>query len=316
MKDYNKGRVIITSSRNIMALAIARSLGEKGIEVIGADCIGMTLVAMSKFTSGHETYTDYEKDKEAFLDDLEKIVHKHKPGDGRDYVLIPVFKETRIIVENHRRFEKEITIAAPSMSMIDKIFPKDNFARTTRKYGVPTPSTWLPESLDELEKVSREARFPILSKPYNDSGGRGIQKIEKAEELKDAFKVNEESYDEPPLFQGMADGEEYCMTAIYQQGEMKAAMVSCWAGARTYSPLCFFKEPKEEYPYDRARDRMEYDMLERAACYLTRSKWGGTVDRKEGAPVLPGGPVPPRAAHISCSIPQIVQAFYLRCGGI
>ncbi len=224
MENLKKGKVIITSSRNLMALVIARSLGKQGIELIGADCIGMTFLKNSKYVSENEVYTNYLENEEAFIDDLEKIVKKHKPKDDRPYLLFPVFKETTLIARNAKRFSGLITLACPDYASISKIHPKNIFAQTAKNNNVEIPKTFLPEKKEDVEKVLQEIGFPFLIKPYNDSGGKGIKKVYNKEELNEAFDENLEKYNQPPLIQEIAEGEDYCLTVFVDKGELRASL--------------------------------------------------------------------------------------------
>lgn len=224
MRSANKGRVIITSSRNIMALVIARSLGEKGIEIIGADCLNFTMLSMSKYVQKHEVYTNYKDDPEAFLDDLAHIIKKHKPDDQQPYLLIPAFKETSLIAQHAERFEADINLACPTIEAINKIFPKNRFAQTCQELEINSPKSYLPGSRQELEALLPKLSFPLLSKPYDGSGGRGIQRVRHAEELQKAFDQNMAQYEQAPLLQQMVDGEDYCLTVMLDQGDIKASM--------------------------------------------------------------------------------------------
>ncbi|MCF8243480.1 MAG: ATP-grasp domain-containing protein [Melioribacteraceae bacterium] len=224
MENHKKGRVIITSSRNIMALAVARSLGQHDIEIIGADCIGMTFLKHSKYVEKNEIYANYLEDEEAFLDDLEKIVREHKPPDDRPYLLFPVFKETTLIARNADRFKGLITLACADYDSISKIYPKNIFAQTADKNKVQIPKTFFPKEKKNVEEIIQELRFPLLIKPYDESGGKGIKKIHDRQELDEAFDENLEKYNEPPMLQEIAEGEDYCLTALFKEGEMKASM--------------------------------------------------------------------------------------------
>ena len=46
--ELARGRVIVTYGRSLMSLAIARSLHERGVEIIGCDDVGMTALSFSK----------------------------------------------------------------------------------------------------------------------------------------------------------------------------------------------------------------------------------------------------------------------------
>jgi len=71
------GRVIITSSRSLMALVAAHSLGKRGVEIIGADCVAPTMLHFSKYAFANEKYHRHTDDPEAFLDDIEAIIDKY-----------------------------------------------------------------------------------------------------------------------------------------------------------------------------------------------------------------------------------------------
>jgi predicted ATP-grasp superfamily ATP-dependent carboligase len=223
MENQKKGRVIVTSSRNIMALVVARSLGKRNIEVIGADCIGMTFLKNSKYVEKNEIYANYLEDEEAFLDDLEEIVRKHKPPDDRPYLLFPVFKETALIARNAHRFNGLITLASPDYDSISQIYPKNIFAQTAKNNNVQNPKTFFPKEKKDVDQILQELSFPLLIKPYDDSGGKGIKKIHHREALDEAFDENLERYNEPPMLQEIAEGEDYCLTVLFKEGEMKAS---------------------------------------------------------------------------------------------
>ncbi len=222
--SQKQGRVIITSSRIIMALVIARSLGRRNVEIIGADCISATMLSMSKYVQYHEVYTNYLTDEEAFLDDLEKIILKHKPHDDRPYLLMPVFTETMLIARAAERFRPHITVACPSYETISSVHPKNNFVTTAMKHDVNIPASYLPEEKKDLDKIMQEIHFPILTKPYDESGGKGIRKVHGRQELYNAYEDNLDIYGQPPLIQELAEGEDYCLTTMFCEGEIKTGM--------------------------------------------------------------------------------------------
>src|SRR5688572_20855232 len=107
------GRVIITYARSLMALVIARSLSERGVEVIACDDVGMTVCSFSRHVQETFTAAPWDTDPERFLLDLESAVLEYAPRDDRPYVLMPVFREIGLIAKHRRRFEPAIVVAAP-----------------------------------------------------------------------------------------------------------------------------------------------------------------------------------------------------------
>jgi hypothetical protein len=99
------GRVIITYARSLMALVIARSLAERGVEVIACDDVGMTVCSFSRHVQETFTVAPWDTEPEQFLQDLEAAVLEYAPSDDRPYVLMPVFREIDLIARNRKRFE-------------------------------------------------------------------------------------------------------------------------------------------------------------------------------------------------------------------
>ncbi len=125
------GRVILTYGRSLMALVIARSLAQRGVEVIGCDDVDLTVLSFSKHV--HETFTvaSWKAEPERFLDDLEAAVLDYAPRDRRPYVLMPVFDEAELIARHRNRFEPTIKVAAPSWKSMGA--PQGLFAKPRLK---------------------------------------------------------------------------------------------------------------------------------------------------------------------------------------
>lgn len=225
-KKHRNGRAIVTYGRSLIALMIARSLGSRGIDVIGCDDVKLTVLSFSKFVSKNLIYTAPEKNEEKFIEDLLEIVRSNKPDDEYPYVLIPAFRDAKIIAKHKKRFEGLVTVACPDFEAIDKIDHKDEFAKTVQELGVESPKTWLPQNEEDIECALEEIKFPVFVKPPDDVGGRGISRVENEEELKTAFKDLQNRYpDDQILIQSLAKGVDYCFCGLFDQGNLIASMV-------------------------------------------------------------------------------------------
>jgi len=222
--DLSKGRVIIPYGRSLMALIAAHSLGRKGVEVITCDSIDFTVSSFSKYTIDNFVCTDQHKDEEQFLEDIEAALKKYKPEDDRPYVLMPVYKDTRLIARHKERFEKYAMVATPDFGAISRLNPKSELAQTVRDLDVAAPRTWLPDSREELEELADEMPFPLIIKPYAQAGGRGISKVENEDELLRCWDDNQHNYGQKSLIQEISEGKDYCLTALFDHGDLKASM--------------------------------------------------------------------------------------------
>jgi hypothetical protein len=93
-----------------MALVIARSLAQRGVEIIGCDDVDLTVVSFSKHVQECFTVAPWKTQPERFLDELEAAVRDYAPRDGRPYVLMPVFAEGELIARHRDRFEPTVKL--------------------------------------------------------------------------------------------------------------------------------------------------------------------------------------------------------------
>ncbi|MFP4098890.1 MAG: ATP-grasp domain-containing protein [Alphaproteobacteria bacterium] len=216
------GRVILPYGRSVMALVAAHSLGQKGVEVIGCDSVDFTILSFSSHVKEHFVYPDFLKDEQAFIDFMVDKVKALKPDDGQPYVLMPVYKDSEVLARHKERFAPYIQVATPDVEAMERLHPKDNFARTMQELNISSPQTWLPE--DEGALKALDLPFPVLIKPYNQTGGRGIHKAENMEALVQYWRDNKKKYAQKSLVQEMVEGKDYCLSALYDDGVCKASM--------------------------------------------------------------------------------------------
>ncbi|MGE0596439.1 MAG: gamma-glutamyl-gamma-aminobutyrate hydrolase family protein [Hyphomonadaceae bacterium] len=216
------GRVILTYGRSLMALVLARSLAERGVEVFGCDDVGLTVLAFSKHVKETFTIAPWESEPDRFLQEMEAAVREYAPQDGRPYVLMPVFREIELIAANRARFEPTIKVAAPAIASMQQVSPKHKLADLVDRLGLDAPETFRPESLEALRAQAKDLSFPRIVKPVSGAGGRGVTRVENAEELEDA--ALDIGFENPPLVQDCVEGEDYCVCVLAQAGAVNAIM--------------------------------------------------------------------------------------------
>ena len=220
LTEHPLGRVIITYGRSLMALVIARSLARRGIEVIGCDDVSLTVLSFSKHVRETFTVAAWETQPEQFLDDLEAAVRRYAPDDGRPYVLMPVFRDVELLVRNRARFEPLITIAAPDFASFDQVHPKDRLSTLAAALRLPAPQTFHPANASELAKL--DLTLPVMVKPTIGVGGRGVSVANTYEEVETLCA--DLGFDPPPLIQTFAQGDDYCVAVLAQDGRIQATM--------------------------------------------------------------------------------------------
>ncbi|HWW25414.1 MAG TPA: ATP-grasp domain-containing protein, partial [Caulobacter sp.] len=216
------GRVILTYGRSLMALVIARSLAQRGVEVIGCDDVDLTVLSFSKHVRETFTVAPWKSQPDRFLDDLEAAVLDYAPDDGRPYVLMPVFGEAELIARHRSRFEPTIKVAAPSWKSIDKIHPKDHLARTAQAAALPAPRTWIIPDAATLRTLAPQLPYPLIVKPSDGVGGRGVSLAETPQAAIEAVEAL--GYGAGPLLQESVPGQDYCVAVLAKNGRLAAFM--------------------------------------------------------------------------------------------
>jgi gamma-glutamyl-gamma-aminobutyrate hydrolase PuuD/predicted ATP-grasp superfamily ATP-dependent carboligase len=205
-----------------MALAIARALALRGVEVIGCDDVEGTVLSFSKHVQETFTLPAWDKAPEDYLDALEKAVLTYAPRDARPYVLMPVFREISLISRYRDRFEPTIKVAAPRWESILQVNPKDKLADLVEAHDLPAPKSWRPSSLEELRALAPSLTYPLIVKPVSGAGGRGVSCVTDEQALlADAMALG---FQTPPLIQECIEGEDYCVAALAERGKLKAIM--------------------------------------------------------------------------------------------
>jgi predicted ATP-grasp superfamily ATP-dependent carboligase len=221
-------RVILTYGRAWSALAAARSLGKRGIEVVTGDEYDFAPAALSKYSIAKFIYPNPDREPEAFLDTLEAVIRRYKPAEGEDYVLMPVHKEAYLIARHRERFESLIKLALPTIEQIEQVHDKGTLAEFCRREGLPIPHTIVPGNPQEFMDAAAGFVYPAFVKVRQSAAAVGVRKVgsfQEAFQVFDGFVKDLElgpgSY---PLLQEGIPGDDYCATFLFDHGELRASM--------------------------------------------------------------------------------------------
>ncbi len=262
-----KGRAIVTYGRSLMALTAAHSLYYNDVEVIGCDDVDMTVLSFSRHVADNFVHAPYEENPEQYLDDLEENIKKFKPNDDRPYVLVPMFRDAKLLARHQDRFKGLIDFALPPQDALQAAETKDAFAATAEKYNLPVPITYSFENVEALKKAEKKLTMPLLIKPKDGVGGRGIHKYNDFDELVVGFNKNTKEFGHAPLIQTVAPGEDYCLSVMCNHGEVVAHMAYTNIYRFPYeSGAGIMRETIDDHPF-----------LESAQTLMKKLKWHGVA---------------------------------------
>lgn len=277
--------VLVTSAHTRAALAVTKSLGKKGIEVICADHMQGCVSFYSKYCKGRIIYPDPAVQPAKYISFLaDHLKNNHYdllyPITDTDMYLITKFSDkltpyVKIAMNPHERY----------MIALDKL----ETLRIASQLGIPTPETIQVNDILELEGIAKDLKYPVIIKPRQSITSidgkleKGITTyISNRDELIIRYKElhNRIPY---PLIQEYISGEESGVFILLDRGEIKA--IFGHKRIRSIDPLggasCL-------------REGVELDPLMRdyAIRILKRIGWDGAAmvefktDSKDGVPRL------------------------------
>jgi predicted ATP-grasp superfamily ATP-dependent carboligase len=141
-------------------LAAVRSLGRLQIPVTTASPRRFTIASTSKYTGAHLSCPATTDSKQflRWLDAFGNANVKH--------VLLPTCDDTAWLYARHREhLAANFHVGPLDIEAIHQLLHKRHLAEHARAAGLETPTTWFPETEQDLQRVLDEATFPVLVKP-------------------------------------------------------------------------------------------------------------------------------------------------------
>ena len=208
-------KVFVTDGRSIATLAIIKSLSEKGIEVTCGEEYRSCPAFFSKYVKHRMVYPSPEKHPDYFVEFMYNQTRKH----GYD-VIIPVRDDATLLLSKYK--EKFNEIALIPIGDYDTIRIGRSKIQTLKaaiSNKIQCPKTWF---LNEVEPMSlvNELPFPVLIRPSESSGARGIIRINGSEEYKALFSSVTRSNADGLFIQEYIPSEDmrYLVHVVFNRG--------------------------------------------------------------------------------------------------
>lgn len=113
---------------------------------------------------------------------------------------------------------EKMGLTGNSMKCVEVSTNKHSMRQCFEKNGDPSPKSIEVKSIEDLEGI--ELKYPVIVKPVDRSGSRGITKIDSEEGLAAAIeKAKEQGFEKCALIEEFATGEEYSVEYISWKGK-------------------------------------------------------------------------------------------------
>lgn len=206
-------RVFVTDGRAISALSLVRSLGQTDPDVTidCGDTFSPTITATSRYVSENYTYPSPDDRPEKWLDWL--VDHVHQVGYD---LLLPVRDaSTALLATNRDRLPDGTGVFLADGDLITRFRDKALTMKIATEHDVPIPRTYFPDEVG-LEHVRSRADFPVLVKPRDESGSRGIRKVDSGRDLEPVYERVTRDHESPIVQEYVShDGGHYSLALLF-----------------------------------------------------------------------------------------------------
>jgi D-aspartate ligase len=143
------------------AVAIARSLGRRGIPVYSVDSRPNALGEQSRYLHPLRS-PDVREDEEGYIQFLLDVGRRF----GERPVLLPTGDITVLPISRHRaRLRERFRFALTDDDILRRAVSKRGLDELARTFGVPAPRTRFPVTGEDIAALAEEITYPALLKP-------------------------------------------------------------------------------------------------------------------------------------------------------
>ncbi len=175
-------KILITDGRTLSCLAFVRKLGREGMDVHVGESFKRNITAYSKFASESHVYPSAENNTADFKTYILELIQQEQ----YDFVLSTRDTTTIALAEIQDQLPTDTNMLVDTPEKIQRLNDKHRCAKLAEQVGVPIPTTYYP-SETPIEEIGSKAEFPVLVKPTDAAGSRGIQRVETPQELRTTY---------------------------------------------------------------------------------------------------------------------------------
>lgn len=183
----NNFSILVIVGKNNLSMFVVHCLSQ--VRNISIYLISSEEFSEIKHSSKISNYTYFNNlnDDRYWIDGINKEIEKFNIN-----LVMPIDEYGIRQAVRHKNFINPIAnlVILPSLESFDTSNDKELLWKHMKKYEIPCPKTYLTNGIINEEEIN----FPILIKPIEGGGGKGIFIIEKVEAFREYFSVNQPNY--------------------------------------------------------------------------------------------------------------------------
>lgn len=154
------GKVLVLDANQRSALAIIRSLGTHGLQVIAGSHDASSLGGASRYATASVCYSDPAVSANRFLDDVMNIVDRLAID-----TVIPATDLTTMLLLSQSNPSTGARIVAPPAAAYEALTDKARLIELAAKLGITIPETLNAKSSSDIADAIHKFGFPVVLKP-------------------------------------------------------------------------------------------------------------------------------------------------------
>jgi predicted ATP-grasp superfamily ATP-dependent carboligase len=152
-------QILLLDGQQRSALAVARSLGRRGIDVYVADARTPCLAGVSRYVRSQLRSPDPECDPDRFTSWV------YETAANRDLEVFPVTDTSTMLLLSRSAKPAGVKLLCAPARSYDLLSDKASLLDLAVRAGVRIPQTSVAKGADEIEQCLLRARFPLVLKP-------------------------------------------------------------------------------------------------------------------------------------------------------
>jgi predicted ATP-grasp superfamily ATP-dependent carboligase len=212
--------VLLTNAQQRKTLAVARSLGKRGVKVIIAEETRFNPAAFSKYCTKALVYPSPKRKPKEYYEWLKKTITQYDCE-----MVFPMDEDTLdIAMDNYQELSALCHIPIINKKSYKIAKDKGQATELAKNLGVDCPWTMEVKEINGIKALSEKIVYPIVIKPKDSSGSRGIKVIYNSQDFLRYYIQIHEVYPFPVVQEYIGKGQRYDVCLLLdKEGNLKAS---------------------------------------------------------------------------------------------
>lgn len=256
----------------INGLGVVRSLGRRGIPIIGLDPNPIQIGLFSRYCKGI-VCPDPTKQEEEYVNLLLTL---GEMMNTKGVIIQSEEADILTILKYKNRLSKYYRIPIADFDIIEKLADKGKFYKMLEKLGMAHPKTYFPSDISEVKKISKKITYPYIIKPvfsleFSEEFNIKCFKANCSEELIEAYSI------------AVSSGHEVIIQEVIPGSDTNLHLVNAYVNHAS-EPLGIFTFRRvRQYPHGFGNGTLCVsvwmpEIAELCTSFLKKIKYHGIID--------------------------------------